>query len=143
MCGEIGVLGTHNAFAQGLSSLRSAFYSDRGLRARTAAGQCPAPTLDVRHSLAGDTADQKAVIGRAEVSCKFHWRWSRARSGGAAEIFWGEFVGQPAAARVPPRNWQGHQSKSGGGLICLRSRHGSGESQIKQGRGRARVAGER
>ena len=91
MCGEIGVLGTHNAFAQGLSSLRSAFYSDRGLRARTAAGQCPAPTLDVRHSRAGDPADQKAVIGRAEVHSKIYGRRTRAQTGGAAE-FLGVFL---------------------------------------------------
>ena len=42
-----------DAFAQGLSSLRSAFYEDRGLRARPAAGQCPAPTLDTLHAVPG------------------------------------------------------------------------------------------
>ena len=42
-----------DAFAQGLSSLRSAFHEDRGLRARPAAGQCPAPMLDTLHAVAG------------------------------------------------------------------------------------------
>lgn len=42
-----------DAFAQGLSSLRSAFYEERGLRARPAAGQCPAPMLDTQHSVPG------------------------------------------------------------------------------------------
>lgn len=59
----------------------------------------------------GSSGCSKAVIGRAEASCKFHFRRSRARSGGAAEIFGGEFVGQPAAARVPPRNFFGHSGE--------------------------------
>lgn len=49
----------------------------------------------------------KAVIGRAEASCKFYWQRSRARSGGAANIFGCDVVGRRAATRVTPRNFLG------------------------------------
>lgn len=92
-----------DAFAQGLSSLRSALHVGRGLRARAAAGQCPAPIPGFPAPSAGDPGGQKAVIERAGVQSKSWRRHTRAGRSGAAWIFGEGFVGPPAAARVPPR----------------------------------------
>ena len=130
-----------DAFAQGLSSLRSILQRIAGCAPAPAAGQCPAPIAGYPARSAVDPAGVKSGNWARRGAIEIHERRSRARSGGAAENFGCEVVRPPTAARVPPRRLQCHQSISGGGLICLRSRHGSGGSQIKQGRGFARGAG--
>ena len=67
---------------------------------------CLIPSTSCRGS-----SGHKAVIGRAEASCKFHWQRSRARLGGAANILGREVVGLRAAARVTPRNFLVHSGE--------------------------------
>jgi len=128
----------YDAFAQGLSSLRSILQRIAGCAPAPAAGQCPAPSSGYPAHGAGDPAGVKSGNRARRGAIEICERRSRARSSGAAEIFGCEVVRPPAAARVPPRSLMGQHSISGGGLLCLRSRHGSGGSEIKQGRGFAR-----
>ena len=121
-----------DAFAQGLSSLRSILQRIAGCAPAPAAGQCPAPIAGYPAHDAVDPAGVKSGNWARRGAIEIHERRSRARSGGAAEIFGCEVVRPPTAARVPPRSLQCHQSISGGGLICLRSRHGSGGSQTNR-----------
>lgn len=65
----------------------------------------------------------KAVIGRAEARSKFHWQWSRARSGGAPAIF-----GAMLPDYGPLRGYRrftmwATQLRLCWRLICLRCRH--------------------
>ncbi len=115
-----------DAFAQGLSSLRSILQRVAGCAPAPAAGQCPAPNAGYPAHSAVDPAGVKSGNRARRGAIEICERGSRARSGGAAEISGFGFVGLPAAARVPPRRVVRFHFRLCWRLICLRSRHGGG-----------------
>ena len=68
----------------------------------------------------------KAVIGRVEVSCKFHWQRSRARSGGAANILGARLSDNGPLRGLRRSDFWFIQVRLCRRLICLRCRHGGG-----------------
>lgn len=113
----------YDAFAQGLSSLRSILYLIAGCSPAPRQGSALHPSLDILHAVPEIQRPQKRYSGASGCNRKFAGGARGSADAVLRRFFGRDVVGQPAAMRVSPRQYHGYQGRSCRRLLCLRCRH--------------------